>query len=112
MRAIDRRLRRLEDQLGPADGKPRDRFRLVLRPAGLRNPSLENATCRRTLCPNGTVLESVEFSTRSNGRELTQEDLDRWVASFPIEPMQTGIRHVALPADMQSPAEAARSEVP
>jgi hypothetical protein len=54
----------------------------------------------------------VEFSTRSNGRELTQEDLDRWVASFPIEPMQTGIRHVALPADMQSPAEAARSEVP
>ena len=85
MRAIDRRLRRLEDQLGPADGKPRDRFRLVLRPAGLRNPSLENATCRRTLCPNGTVLESVEFTTSSNDRELTQAELDTWVASFPVD---------------------------
>ena len=41
---------------------PRDRFRLVLRPAGLLNPSLENTTCRRRLCPNGTVLESVDFT--------------------------------------------------
>ena len=85
MKAIARRLRRLEDQFAPADGQPRDRFRLVLRPAGLLNPSLENATCRRTLCPNGTVLESVEFTTSSNGRELTQEELDRWLASFPVE---------------------------
>ena len=85
MKAIARRLRRLEDQFAPADGKPRDRFRLVLRSAGLLNPSLENATCRRTLCPNGTVLESVEFTTSSNGRELTQEELDQWVASFPVE---------------------------
>jgi hypothetical protein len=84
VKAIAKRLRRL-DQFAPADGKPRKRFRLVLRPAGLRNPSLENATCRRTLCPNGTVLESVEFTTRSNGRELTQEELDKWFASFPVE---------------------------
>jgi len=63
VKAIARRLRRLEDQFAPADGKPRDRFRLVLRPAGLLNPSLENATCRRRLCPNGTVLESVDFTT-------------------------------------------------
>ena len=63
MKAIAKRLRRLENL----------------------NPSLENATCRRTLCPNGTVLESVEFTTRSNGRELTQEELDKWVASFPVE---------------------------
>ena len=85
MKAIARRLRRLEDQFARADGQPRDRFRLVLRAAGLLNPSLENATCRRTLCPNGTVLESVEFTTSSNGRELTQEELDRWLASFPVE---------------------------
>ena len=85
VKAIYIRLRRLEDRFGTAEGKPRERFRLVLRPAGLLNPSLENATCRRTLCPNGTVLESVEFTTRSNGRELTQEELDKWVASFPVE---------------------------
>jgi len=85
MKAIARRLRRLEDEFGPTDGKPRERFRLVLRPAGLRNPALEGATCRRTLCPNGTVLESVEFRTSSNGPELTQGELDEWVASFPVE---------------------------
>ena len=50
-----------------------------------RNPDLEGATCRRTLCPNGTVLESVEFTTRNDDRELTQEELDKWVASFPVE---------------------------
>jgi hypothetical protein len=27
----------------------------------------------------------VEFTTRSNGRELTQEELDKWFASFPVE---------------------------
>jgi hypothetical protein len=85
VKAIAKRLRRLEDQFGPANGKLRDCFRLVLRPAGLRNPSLENATCRRTLCPNGTVLESVEFTTSSNDRELTQAELDTWVASFPVD---------------------------
>jgi len=33
---------------GPAEGKPRDRFRLVLRPAGQRHPDLGISTCRRT----------------------------------------------------------------
>ena len=89
MKAIARRLHRLEDQFGPADGKARDCFRLVVQPAGLRNPGLAGATCRRTLCPNGTVLESVEFRTSSNGPELTQEELDKWVASFPVESAPT-----------------------
>jgi hypothetical protein len=31
------------------------------------------------------LFESVEFSTSSNDRELTQEELDQWVASFPVE---------------------------
>ena len=35
--------------------------------------------------PNGAVLESVEFTTRNDDRELTQEELDKWVASFPVE---------------------------
>lgn len=46
MKAMAWRLRRLEHQFGPADGKPRDRFRLVLRPAGLRDPDLAGATFR------------------------------------------------------------------
>ena len=84
MKAIAKRLSRLEDQFGPADGKPWERFRLVVRLAGKMFDS-ESATCRRTLCPNGTVLESVQFRTSRNGPELTQEELDMWVASFPVE---------------------------
>ncbi len=85
MKAIAKRLRRLEDQFGPADGKPRERFRIVLQPAGLRTPDLEHSTCRRTLWPNGTVSETVEFGTGNNGREVTNDELDQWVASFPLE---------------------------
>lgn len=47
--------------------------------------NLEGATRRRPLWPNGTVFESVEFRTSSNGRELTQEELDKWVTTFPVE---------------------------
>jgi hypothetical protein len=31
------------------------------------------------------VFESVEVVTSSDDRELTQEELDRWVASFPVQ---------------------------
>ena len=71
VKAIARRLRRLEDRFGPADGKPGERFRLVLRPAGLRKPDLENSTCRRTMWPDGTLSEMVRLGTGSDGRELT-----------------------------------------
>jgi hypothetical protein len=85
MKAIAKRLRRLEDEFGPADGNPRgERWRLVVRLAGKMFDSA-GPTCRRTLCPNGTVLESVEFTTSSNDRELTQAELDTWVASFPVD---------------------------
>ena len=57
----------------------------MLRPAGLRKQDLENSTCRRTLWPNGTVSDSVELGTGSNGREVTDGELDQWVASFPVE---------------------------
>jgi hypothetical protein len=97
MKAIAKRLRRLEDQFGPADRKPRNYSRLVLRPAGLSKPDLENSTCRRTLWPNGTVHESIVLAPGNNGRELTDDELDRWVASFPIEEQVDGIRPVPLP---------------
>ena len=95
MKAIARRLRRLEDQLGGADGKPRKTFRMVLRQLG-HEPGLEQATCRRTLWPDGTVFENAVLGTRSDGRELTDAELDAWVASFPIEE-EHGIRPMPLP---------------
>lgn len=84
MKAIDKRLHRLEGQFGPADGKSRERLRLVVMPAGVSHPDLEGATCQRTLCANGTLLESVRIRKSNNGPELTPEEFDNWVASFPV----------------------------
>jgi hypothetical protein len=51
--------------------------------AGSR-PSLEDATCIRTLCSEGTLLELVEFNEHNVGPdELTDEELDKWVETFP-----------------------------
>jgi hypothetical protein len=47
--------------------------------------------------PDGTVSERVVLGTSNNGRAVTQEELDRWVAGFPIEEESGGIRCRALP---------------
>ena len=97
MKALATRLRRLEDQFGAADRQPRNYSRMVLQPAGLCKPDLENSTCRRTLWPNGTVHESIVLVPGNNGRELSDDELDRWVASFPIEEQEDGLHPVPLP---------------
>jgi hypothetical protein len=49
-------------------------------------PSLEDARCRRTLRPDGTLFEIVEFNQHNAGPDkLTDEDLDTWVDSFPVD---------------------------
>jgi len=95
MRAIARRLRRLEDQLGPPDGNPRPYFRIVLVRLD-HKPGLAGAMCRRMLLPDGTVSENVVLGS-SNASELTEEELDRWVESFPIEVADGRIRWRPLP---------------
>ena len=91
-----RRLRRLEDQFASADGKQRKSFRMVLRRLD-HKPGLDGATCRRTLLPNGTLSESVVLGTSHPDRDLTDEELDRWVESFPIELADGRIRWRPLP---------------
>jgi hypothetical protein len=49
-------------------------------------PSLEDATCRRTLWPDGTLFEVVEFNRHNDGPdELTDEELERWLERFPVD---------------------------
>jgi hypothetical protein len=49
-------------------------------------PSLEDATCSRTLWPDGTLLEMVRFRKHNEGPDdLTDEELDKWVASFQVK---------------------------
>jgi len=43
-----------------------------------------------------TRHESVVLGKSSDGHELTKEELDQWVASFPIE-AEDGIRCIPLP---------------
>jgi hypothetical protein len=84
MRAVIRRIDRLEDQFGAANGKPRRRLRMMISMSGAK-PSLEDATCRRTLWPDGTLFEMIEFHTHNAGPELTDEELDGWLESFPVD---------------------------
>jgi hypothetical protein len=70
MKAMNRRLSRLEDQLGGADGKPRKSFRMMLRPTSGK-AELEKSTCRRFLCADGTVSENIVLAPGKNGREIT-----------------------------------------
>ncbi len=84
MKAITRRLYRLERQFGPGAGQPRDYFRLIVRRMD-RKAGLAGATCTRTLLPGGMVSEVVRLDKGSCGREPTDAELERWIATFPIE---------------------------
>jgi hypothetical protein len=58
---------------------------MVIRIAGSK-PSLEVATCSRTLWPDGTLFEMVQFNQHNEGSdEPTDQELDSWVESFPVE---------------------------
>ena len=47
-------------------------------------PSLEDATCTRTLRADGTLLELLWFKKHNEEPdELTDEELDRWVEKLP-----------------------------
>ncbi len=95
MKAITRRLNRIEHQLNPPPPKPRTWFRVVVRMGDVdapavrrreREPSVENATCKRTLCPDGTLWEVVRLD--KIGEQPTDAELNTWIAGFPIEPLR------------------------
>jgi hypothetical protein len=83
MRAIARRLCQTEEKVGTAE-RPRRRLRLVVMRAGARR-CLEEATCTRMLCPDGSLLELLQFRKHNDGPdEPTAEEVDRWVETFPV----------------------------
>ena len=85
MRAVVRRIDRLEDQFGSSNGKPRRRIRMMISMAGAA-PCLEDATCKRTRWADGTLFEMVEFKRHNDGPgELTDEELNTWLEGFPVD---------------------------
>ncbi|MGA7416230.1 MAG: hypothetical protein WBW33_37515, partial [Bryobacteraceae bacterium] len=98
MNAITRRLNRIEHQLNPTPPKPRTWFRVVIRREDPdapvtrslgREPSFEEATCTRSLYPDGTLWEVVRLDKISeDGEQPTDAELNTWIAGFPIEPLR------------------------
>lgn len=80
MRVLARRLHKLESVLGRPDA-PQWGQRLVALAMG-RTLNLENCTCTRTLSSDGFLAEVVVLD--GDSPELSCEDLDRFVARFPI----------------------------
>jgi hypothetical protein len=85
VKAIATRLRRLEDRITPPDylRKPRKLLRIVVTSVGGGPRNLEEATCQRTLCPDGVLMELVDLNG-GDGEDLTDECLDVFVSTSPI----------------------------
>ena len=87
MKAVIRRIARLENRLAPKVQPdfvchPRHRLRLVV--SGLdRALRLETSTCTRTLTASGCLTEVVKLDGSREG--LTDEDLEKFFKSFPVE---------------------------
>jgi len=60
----------------------RGRFRIVVSHAG-KPFDLATATCTRTLMPDGGLMEIVNVN--GSGHDLSDEELERFIQSFPIE---------------------------
>jgi hypothetical protein len=86
VKAVIRRIARLEDQFAPKVQpdflrRPRQRLRLVV--SGMdRDLALETSTCQRTLTATGCLIEVVRLDGRHNG--LTHEELEKFVKNFPV----------------------------
>jgi hypothetical protein len=99
MKPITRRLNRLEDQFWPRAPKPRTYFRVVVNMVDPdapvvrrrdREPSFEKASCKRSLCPDGTLFEVVRLDKiGEDGEQPTEAELNMWIAGFPIEPLRS-----------------------
>jgi len=77
--SLKTRLQKLERQRSQIE---RGRFRIVVSHAG-KPFNLATATCTRTLMPDGGLMEIVNVN--GSGHELSDEELERFIQSFPIE---------------------------
>ncbi len=90
MKAVIRRIARLEDQFAPKVQPdfmrhPRHHMRLVA--SGLdRGLTVETSTCKRTITASGCLIEVVTLDGRRDG--LTDEELEKFVKSFPVQTIQ------------------------
>ena len=75
--------KRLEKLEGKEPGASREVLRVIVG-CVVGKSNLGTSTCSRTMNPSGVIMELVHLDGGLDG--LSDEDLDRWVATFPIEP--------------------------
>ena len=84
LQVVEGAIRKLEDRYGRADGSPPRHMRMLVAMSGSR-PSLEGAMCS---AQSGRTALCLRWSGSTNTtipEELTEAELDRWIARFPIE---------------------------
>ena len=89
MKAIMRRLRRLEEQVAFSPEPIR-----ILCCYDHGSTDLAMSKCSRRYLPNGTLMEIVTLW--GTGDDLSPEQLEEFIARFPIEPAPAGERHYTL----------------
>ena len=85
VKALNARLRRLEDRLIPPDYSklPPKRERIIVEMIG-GPPGLDGAQCSRRLSPDGrTIFETVILA--GSGQGVTKEDMDGFADQFPVK---------------------------
>ena len=79
MKAICRRLRRLEAEMAPTPLEPKKYFPIIISALD-RKRSLMNATYRSNLCKDGTLYETIDLTGDPDAREdVTDMELEAWV---------------------------------
>jgi hypothetical protein len=85
VKAVARRLHRLEGQLAPSSEPLRKRFSVMIAPTRRDNIDLEKSSCQRTLCADGSISEHIVLVEGENGREISDSELEAWIETFPAE---------------------------
>jgi hypothetical protein len=86
MKTVTKRIARLEEHL-QITLTPRKRLSIVVMRVD-RKPSLEGATCTRTLCPDGTLMQVIHLDQSRPGREGTHRRGIGTIETFPIDRMR------------------------
>ena len=80
--SLKTRLKKLERDRSRVSREP---FRVIVSHAG-KPSDLSKATCKRTLWPDGRLMEVVNLHGSDDG--LSEEDLEKFIESHPIEGRQ------------------------
>ncbi len=91
MKAVSRRIARLEERFAPTtQDRVKKRLRAIICRVDGGVPDLAKCTAKRTLCPDGTLLEVVRVN--GSAKLLDRAKLQEWLRSFPVLTLEAAKR--------------------